>query len=145
MDLDAIEARLKAALTTVKGASIGVAADMATAMAGGPIAVLPAIFVIPLEEDAESIGGASTNHETHTPGFGVVHVISNKRDARGKASLADLKTCRAELKTALVGYVPDPANGEPVHFKGGRLLNMDSERRMWWIDRFAVKTFYWSN
>lgn len=138
MDLSLVLARLKTQLTGLK--SVGVSADLDAAMEG--VVALPAAFVLPLADRSvttELTGGLS---EQITQAFGVVHGLSNKRDALGAAALNDLKTLRLNLRTALVGWVPDADTGEPVHYSAGRLLRLD-DGRLWWIDEFQLIT-YWS-
>lgn len=140
MDLSLIVARLKAELTALR--SVGVSADLDAAIEGA--VAMPAAFVLPLAETAQDLGMTGSTGQAITQAFGVLHVVSNKRDAQGGQALDDLKTHRLALRQALVGWVPTEANGEPVTFTGGRLLRLDGDGRLWWIDEFALKTFYWS-
>lgn len=137
---DTLVTRLKAQLPGVK--SIGASAELDAAIAGTP--VTPSLFVIPL---AESVTG-----ELDTTGgvdqevlqvFGVAFVVSNQRDVRGAAALNDLAPLRQATQAALLGWVPDAATGEPLLFRGGRLLRLDGNGRIWWIDEFQVT--HWSN
>lgn len=139
MDLDAVVTRMQASLGTLK--SVGVAVDM-EAVIGGTVP-LPCAFVLPLNEVSTDLDAVSRVQQRVTQGFGVIHVVSNKRDAKGAAALTDLKALRAALKNNLVGWVPDATNGEPVHHRGGRLMNLDANARLWWIDEFELVT-YWS-
>ncbi len=140
MDLSAIEARLQTLLTALK--SVGAAADLDAAIAGkGPT---PSAYVLPLADSAVDSDMLSTTGERITQRFGVLHVVSNRRDAKGAAALTDLNTHRQNLRTALVGWVPDTQTGEPVHFRAGRLLSLDADGRLWWIDEFELITYFWS-
>lgn len=56
----------------------------------------------------------------------------------------DLVGLRLALRAALVGWVPDASNGEAVTFTAGRLLRLDGDGRLWWIDEFQLTTYYWS-
>ncbi len=138
MDLSLIIARLKAQLPGLK--SISGSADMAAAMAS--VIALPAAFVLPLADKVDNIDMTGGTEEQSIDAFGVIHVLSNVRDPRGDASLDDLKTFRANLRTALVGWVPDATNGEPVHRTGGHLLSLDDKSRLWWIDEFQLTSYY---
>ncbi|MDP3652421.1 MAG: hypothetical protein Q8R67_12135 [Rhodoferax sp.] len=138
MDLDLVIARLKATLTGLK--SIGTSVDLDAAIDG--VVAVPAAFVLPLADSATPIDMAGSTDERETGAFGVVHVVSNRRDAQGAAALNDLKTLRLNLRAALVGWVPDAATGEPVHRTTGRLLRMDGNGRLWWIDEFQLITYY---
>lgn len=141
MDLNLIKERLKTMLVGLR--SIGVAADLEAAMGGG--APLPGAFVLPLAELGADLGLVSSTYEITKQTFGVVHGVSNRRDAAGGAAMDDLGVLRSNLRTALVGWVPDASNGEAVSFASGRLLRMDGDGRLWWIDEFDLKTYYWSN
>lgn len=140
MDLSLVEARLKATLTGVK--SVGTSVDLDAAIDG--VVAVPAAFVLPLADSATPMDMTGSTNERETQAFGVVHVVSNRRDAQGAASLSDLNTLRLNLRNALVGWVPDAATGEPVHRAGGRLLRLDGNGRLWWIDEFQLITYYWS-
>lgn len=140
MELATLLARLKVQLTGLK--SIGASADLDAAISGKP--VTPAAFVIPLAESATEADMLSETAEDVVQSFGVVHVVNNRRDVTGGASVDELAPFRARLRTALVGWVPDAATGEPMHFYTGRLLRMDGDGNLWWIDEFRLKT-YWSN
>jgi hypothetical protein len=141
MDLSLIKERLKTTLVGLRG--IGVAADLEAAM-GGTVA-LPGAFVLPLAELGTDLGLVSSTYELTKQTFGVVHGVSNRRDPAGDAAMVDLTVLRTNLRNALVGWVPDVGNGEAVTFASGRLLRMDGDGRLWWIDEFDLKTYYWSN
>ena len=140
MDLSLIVARLKTELTALR--SVGASADLDAAIEGA--VAMPSAFVLPLAESAQDLGMNGSTGQRITQAFGVLHVVSNKRDAQGGAALDDLKTHRLALRQALVGWVPAPADGEPVTFTGGRLLRLDGDGLLWWMDEFALKTYYWS-
>ena len=140
MDQSLIVARLKAELTALR--SVGASADLDAAIEGA--VAMPAAFVLPLAETAQDMEMTGATGQRITQAFGVLHVVSNKRDAQGGQALDDLNTHRLALRQALVGWVPSEADGEPVTFTGGRLLRLDGDGRLWWIDEFALKTFYWS-
>lgn len=140
MDLSPVVARLKAQLTGLK--AIGASADLDAAIDG--VVAMPAAFVLPLAEQGTDMGLLSSTAESIVQAFSVIHVLNNRRDALGGAALDDLKTLRANLRVALVGWVPDASSGEAVTFTSGRLLRMDGDGRLWWADEFQVTTYYWS-
>lgn len=140
MDLSLILARLKTQLIGLK--SVGVSVDLDAAIEG--VVALPAAFVMPLAERASDMEMLSSTDQRITQAFGVVHVLSNQRDAQGGAAMNDLVALRMALRTALVGWVPDDATGEAVTFTAGRLLRLDGDGRLWWIDEFQLITYYWS-
>ena len=140
MDLSLIVTRLKTQLTALR--SVGASADLDAAIDG--VLAMPAAFVLPLAESGRDTGLVGSTGERIVQSFGVLHCVSNRRDAQGGAALDDLKTHRLNLRQALVGWVPDAATGEPVLFSGGRLLRLDGDGRLWWIDEFELITYYWS-
>lgn len=141
MDLSLIVARLKAELSALR--SVGASADLDAAIEGA--VAMPSAFVLPLAEAGHDLGVTGVTRQRITQAFGVLHVVSNRRDAQGGAALDDLKTHRLNLRIALVGWVPDAMTGEPVTFTAGRLLRLDGDGRLWWIDEFELTTYYRSN
>lgn len=139
MDLSLIHARLKEQLTGLR--SVGLSADLESAYDG--VLSLPAAFVLPLSETAETMELIGRTEQRVAQAFGVVLGLVNSRDAKGAAALNDLHPHCMALRSALVGWVPDASNGEPVTFTAGRLLRLDGDGRLWWIDEFELKSFYW--
>lgn len=140
MNLGPIVARLKSTLPALR--SVGVAADLDAAFNG--VVATPSAFVLPLAESGDDIDLLSSTGQRLHLNFGVVHGLSNRRDAAGGAAMDDLATHRAALKAALIGWVPNADTGEAVTFKSGRLLKMDGDGRLWWIDEFQLIDYYWS-
>jgi len=140
MDLSLILARLKAQLPALR--SLGQSADLAAAKSG--MLALPGMFVVPLKDLATPEDMTSATSQQITQTFGVVVGLRNSRDALGGAALDELHPHRLALRAALVGWVPDTDTGEPVHFSAGHLLEIDGEQRLWWVDEFQLKTYYWS-
>lgn len=137
MDLTPIIDRLKALLTGFK--AIGGAADLDAAIEGA--VTTPSAFVIPLANSAEPSQMLSTHEQRLTEAFAVILVVDNKRDITGAASLQSLEPLRMQVRAALAGWVPMPADGEAVQIAGGRLLRM-TDGRLWWSDEFNVLTYY---
>lgn len=140
MDLSLIVARMKTQLTALR--SVGASADLDAAIEGS--VAMPAAFVLPLADRAADMEMTGSTGQRIVQAFGVLHVLSNKRDSQGAAALDELKTHRLALREALVGWVPVEADGEAVTFTGGRLLRLDGDGRLWWIDEFQLTTYYWS-
>jgi hypothetical protein len=141
MDLSPIVAHLKVQLTGLR--AVGASAELELAQAGG--VAMPAAFVLPLAEAASDMGLLTSTAQKVQVSFGVVHCLANRRDPQGGAALGDLHAMRMALRTALVGWVPDVSNGEAVSFTSGRLLQMDGDGRLWWMDEFELTTYYWSS
>lgn len=140
MDLTPVIAQVRLSVPTFK--TVGASADLDAAIEG--VVALPAAFLLPLAERAVATDFTSCTAQRITQAFGVLLVVSNRRDAQGAAALADLAVLRLRLRTALVGFVPDAATGEPVIYTAGRLMRLDGDGRLWWMDEFELTTFYWS-
>lgn len=138
MDITQVVQRLKERLTGLK--SIGASADLDAAIDG--VVALPAAFVLPLAERASTTAVLGMTESRVAEAFGVVHVLSNRRDAQGAAALTDLFSLRVALRSALVGWVPETATGESVHYTSGRLLQLDGSGRLWWMDEFQLTTYF---
>lgn len=137
MDVSPFITRLAAQLTGFT--AIAGAADLDAAIEALPNA--PAAYVLPLAETAEESALLGVTDQRITQDVGVVLVVSNLRDAAGSAAAAELAARRLAVRGALVGWVPDPVNGEPVQFVGGALLQF-AQSRLWWRDVFRVTTYY---
>lgn len=135
MDVSPIIARLGAqapGFVVIAGA-----ADLDAAIELAP--ATPAAYVLPLAESAADSDLATIVHQRTALEFAVVLVVSNLRDAQGAAAAAELATRRAAVRAALLGWAPDAANGEPVSFTSGRLLQF-RDARLWWTDEYRVMT-----
>lgn len=136
MDLSPVLARLKSQLTGF--VLVGSAADL-DAVGNGVVAA-PSCFLLKLSESAEDSQLLGVVDQRLTVGFSVIVVSANLRDATGAAAVAGLEALRAQIRTALLGWVPDPAVGEPVRFSSGALLRFD-DAKLWWADEFRVTTY----
>ncbi|MFM2056043.1 MAG: hypothetical protein RLY71_428 [Pseudomonadota bacterium] len=137
MDLDPIITRLRAQLANVK--SVGGAAELGAALDNTP--AVPAVYVVPLAERALPPERLGPHQQQIDQTFGTLLVVANRRDATGAASLVDLKALRGQVRAALMGFVPVPAEGEPCAYVGGRLLKWD-DGRLWWSDEWQVATLW---
>ena len=137
MDVSPIIARLKTQLTGFVLIAGAAELDDAIATTANP----PAADVLPLAETATAPDLAGVHHQRVRQAFAVVLVVANLRDATGAAAAADLQPKRLAVRSALLGWVPDAANGETVAFVSGRLLTF-ADARLWWTDEFEVITDY---
>lgn len=139
MDLSAVIERLKASLTGIARQVEG-AAGLEAALKG--IATPPAVFVLPLADKGREMPttGVTRQHMTHL--FAVLLCVENFRHALGGAAVVDLETLRKPVRAALIGWVPEPSNGEPVLFVGGELIQFEGDGRLWWSDEFLLTSYY---
>lgn len=113
------------------------AAELAAALNG--LVKCPVAFVLLADETSsrnELVTALSQRVEVR---FGVVLVIRNVADARGKAAAVDLDVIRLQVMVALLNWQPS-ADHEPVQHVAGKLDNYD-DQTLWWADTFTT-TFY---
>lgn len=140
LDLQPVIDRLQGAATGFK--AIGASAELDGAIDG--TVITPGAFVLPLAEAATAMDTLGRTSQRITQLFGVVLCVNNRRDAKGAAALNELHPLRQQVRAALVGWIPNADTAEPVHFVAGRLMKMDGDGRLWWIDEFELIDFYWS-
>lgn len=139
MQLDFVIERLRAQVPCLK--AVGGAADLDAALAGA--VAVPAAFVVPVSDEAGPHALVGRYAETTQQVFGVMLAVANLRDARGAAALASLAPMRDAVRCALAGWVPDEATGEPVSKGRGQLLRFDGDGRLWWMDQFHWKSYFY--
>lgn len=137
MDVTPIIDRLREQCPSPLFKSIGGAIELDAAVQSAP--ATPSAWVMPLAERAETPHLASYQAQHVMQDISVVICLTNRRDATGAAASHDLKALRQAVRAALLGWMPDSDNGEPLAFTGGRLLRFD-EGRLWWADEFRVMT-----
>lgn len=98
----------------------------------------PALFVIPLADSAapNSLAGQALSQKV-TERFGVVSAVRNVADATGEHALNDLQGVRTQIKSKLLGWVPN-AECEQVTYLGGNLVKLDNDAVLWWLDTFET-------
>lgn len=99
---------------------------------------VPSAFVIPLDDDPKETRALNSVRQEITDSFAVVVAVSNTSDERGQAASGAVKTLRAELWAALLGWRPDLTyNG--IVYEGGTLLRMN-RARLWYQFEFGAET-----
>lgn len=137
MDTTLILGRLKARLVGLR--EIESAAGLEAAMRGNRVA--PAVYLVPLAERGTLIEDTGPASQVEDRVFGVIQVV-NTLDPLGTPGVLDLAGLRAQVKAALIGWVPDDDTGEPVWFLGGELVQFAGDGRLWWSDEFTFKNYY---
>lgn len=133
--------RLKAQVTGMR--EIDGASSLDAAMRGAVAS--PSLYLIPLTETGRELPHTGQLDQLITVLFGVLLVLDTARSAQGMDVLIELHTKRAQVRQALVGWVPDDDTGEPVTFAGGELVQFQGDGRLWWSDEFVLTTYYRSN
>lgn len=133
--------RLKDQVTGMR--EIDGASSLDAAMRGAVAS--PSLYLIPLTETGRELLHTGPVDQLITVLFGVLLVLDTARSAQGMDVLIELHTKRAQVRQALVGWVPDTDTGEPVTFAGGELVQFQGDGRLWWSDEFLLTTYYRSN
>ncbi len=132
--------RLRAQVSGLR--SIGGAADFA-AVVDRPGA-LPAAFVLLAREDARpKEGGSAIAIQAIDVKFGVVLALQHYRTSeRGAAQTDALQALIAEVRTALIGWLPTGDGPQlATTLVSGQLLRYD-QATVWWQETYATR--YWS-
>lgn len=136
MDLDVIEDQLRPALADLKPREIGQAFGLDAAMAANRAG--PAIYLIPLSETGTPIPGTGELTETEDRVFAVLYIVPVLAGTKAP----QLVQYRQRVKETLIGFVPDEATGEPVHFLGGELIQFNGDGRLVWSDEFSFRAYF---
>lgn len=140
MDTTAIVQRLRDRVSGLR--EIEAAAGLEAAMRSNLAA--PAAYVVPLSESAQPLDSTGDVEQLEVHLFGVIQVVETL-DATGAPGVLSLAAMRSQVKAALIGWVPDASNGEPVLFMGGEIVQFAGDGRLWWSDEFTLKSYYRSN
>ena len=70
----------------------------------------------------------------------VLIIAGNVSDSRGAAASADIEALKASVRAALVGFVPDASNGEPLQHLSGQLVKFIGGT-VWFEDVYATATY----
>ncbi len=137
MDITAIITALKARTVATFNERIAGAAEFKSLPETANL-VMPAAYVIPLDDDAGEQQSENGYSQIVRDGFGVVVVMSNTPDERGQGSIVSVSALRAVLWAALLGWKPDASHG-PVIYEGGQLLALD-RARLYYQFEFSAAT-----
>jgi len=137
LDLSVVVTRISDQVAALK--KVGEAADLASAEEDIKNKI-PAAYVVPLREGVSANKLVNAVSQRVTEGFSVALAISNVRDTRGVKAVSDLRTLRAAVQDALVGWTPDANVYDIFEYGGGRLLSI-SATVMWWMLEFRT-TYY---
>ncbi|WP_306603929.1 hypothetical protein [Azonexus sp.] len=128
---------IKDRLVAVKPAGVrkvGSAADLAALKSGRVPA--PALYLLPMDEQAGKMNVASDTIVRVAAGFAVVFAVKNCSDGDGGAAIDDLEPFRDAVKIALHGWSPDTYL-DPVEFSSGRLMSFD-DGVVFWMDEYRT-------
>lgn len=110
------------------------------ALTDRPPAQSPALYVLPLSEQAGDNNRATAVSQRVAIVFGTVIVLRRHGDAAGAAKLDEIQPLRLALRDALLGWAPDQHH-DVVTFHSGRLADMGNGA-VWWLDAWQTSTHY---
>lgn len=86
--------------------------------------LLPAAYVIPLDDIAQANNSETGYSQIVTDSFGIIVVMNNSADELSKSSVAQVQSIRNVLCAALLSWKPDAEHG-PIEYVGGELLDVN--------------------
>ena len=114
---------------------VGTAVEFQSAAESNPTAE-PAAYVIPLEEVPKPNHMDNVVVQRVVSSVGIVMVVMNVSDAKGKAAEQDMTTLRAAVKALILGW--QPATGHDPLERGRSHLLAFRDGRMWWQDTYIT-------
>jgi hypothetical protein len=102
-----------------------------------PLPNIPAAFVVLGAERASDSTSINAIQQEITSQIVILYAVRNVRDQTGVEAIKDLKPLRQEVKNKLVAWRPLP-ECDPVIFRGGQLLKLDTAGVIWWVDTFET-------
>lgn len=103
-----------------------------------PVHTLPAAYVILGRERAGDNTHTGAIQQIVTAQFVVMYAVRNVRDSGGVESAIELDPFREDVHNLLIGWQPEPKY-DPIIFRDGQLLQMDSAGVLWWVDTFETQ------
>lgn len=137
MDYDAIILALRDRCAEVFGNRVAGAAEFEVLPHSAKLLV-PAAYVIPLDDSAEAQASSNGYMQTIKDSFSVVVVLSNSNDERGQTSIHGITAVRKAVWKALLGWQPDVQH-DRIEYEGGQLLSLD-RARMYYQLEFSADT-----
>lgn len=116
-------------------ALVGGAADIDDEI---PLPNIPAAFVVLGAERASDSTSANAIQQLITAQIIVLYAVRNVRDPSGVEAIKELGPLRVEVKGKLIAWQPKP-ECDPIIFRGGQLLKLDSNGVLWWVDTFETE------
>jgi hypothetical protein len=132
----------RARLAGIDPAAFAVIEDAAAlaAIEGVPMA-LPAAYVFVKEEASDPTermtGPVLQRCEVDVA---VLIVTSNMADHRGGSAARDIETLKAAVRAALIGWIPEPAVGEPVQHVSGQFIRFRAGT-VWHEEVYGTATY----
>lgn len=139
MNLDPIISALRARCPTFQGRVAGAAQWAGLTEDENP--PLPAVYVVPLREDAGPNESEVSYFQTITNTFGVILLVPNFADERGQDASRWIELLKHEVFRALLSWTMEPRDEHSeIVYDGGALIYMDDARAAYQLD-FAFETY----
>jgi hypothetical protein len=120
---------------------IGTALSLAAAQDNPPQRD-PVAWVYPSAAAGESSGRVNATRQRITTRIGVVFYLRPRANDPGGGKSADpIERLYTWLRGALIGWVPDPATGNPMEFQRGYLAGLD-EGGVFWAEEYAIDHYH---
>lgn len=110
---------------------IGTAAEyVAVDLERSPPRAYPALYVVPLREDAQPSPRVGSTRDRVTLHFAAVTIVQNVAGERGGNAVLDIAQPRQAIRSAINGWLPAGAQ-HPIRYAGGELLDFVAGRLAW--------------
>lgn len=122
---------------------VGGAIELDAIVSGAVVPISPSAYVVLTGERADDDDGFTGRlMQRVTSAYTVVYVVQDYSDATGSAIAPELQRLRTAVRNALLGWVPDPDNGEPVRAAECALIDVINGTTIWG-DGYLIN-HYWS-
>lgn len=102
---------------------------------------VPAAYIYPSAAASDGAARANGSSQRIITRFGVAIFLRSAADPTGAAKIDPLEQLYTHLRATLIGWVPDPANGQPVAFSRGYLAGFD-QGGVWWAEEYTVTHYH---
>lgn len=117
---------------------IGGAAALVQAQIG--VKALPAVFVIPLTEQADAPALAGEFIQRRQLTVGLVFAVTDASDQMGAAARSGLIAARQAAEAALLGWTPEGC-ADALVWSAGKLARLADNNVMWWQDEYVARQY----
>lgn len=97
---------------------------------------VPCAYVVPLDDNPGDSRSQNAVRQPLTDSFAVIVALSNVADERGQSAMHSMRTLRAELWAALLGWQPS-GEYDGITYEGGSAVAMD-RARLWYQFEFGA-------
>ena len=142
MNIDTVISQLRTFASPTFGNNVAGAAAYANGVEGNVWLSAPALYVMPLEEDAtENLDKTGPGlKQVVTERVGVILMLDNSTDKRGQVSASQIDAMRMAIWAAMLNWNPDRTRStQGLFYMGGQNISIDRARF------FYQFTFGWNS